>query len=125
MNDWPVDQLEAIATGDNLHISPFRTDGTTYGTPTWIWSVAVDGELYVRAYNGTASRWYEAARTQRGGRIRTAGRDVEVSFEAVPADADVQPAIDAAYRVKYVDSAYLARMVSGRAQHATVRIRPA
>jgi hypothetical protein len=24
----------------------------TYGTPTWIWSVAVDGALYVRAYNG-------------------------------------------------------------------------
>lgn len=37
---------------DDLHISPFREDGKTYGTPTWIWSVVVDGGLYVRAYNG-------------------------------------------------------------------------
>ena len=125
MSSWPVDQLESIATGDDLHIAPFRTDGTTYGTPTWIWSVAVGGELYVRAYNGTASRWHQAATTQRGGRIRAAGDDVEVSFEPVPADADVQPAIDAAYRAKYADSAYLAPMIGGRARQATVRIRPA
>jgi hypothetical protein len=24
----------------------------TYGTPIWIWSVAVDDALYVRGYNG-------------------------------------------------------------------------
>jgi hypothetical protein len=24
----------------------------TPGTPTWIWSVVVDGQLYVRGYNG-------------------------------------------------------------------------
>ena len=41
-----------IAEADNLHISPFREDGVTYGTPTWIWSVAVDGALYFRGYNG-------------------------------------------------------------------------
>jgi hypothetical protein len=125
VSSWPVDHLESIATGDALHVAPFRTDGTTYGTPTWIWSVAVGGELYVRAYNGTASRWYQAATIQRGGRIRAAGHEVDVSFETVPADADVQPAIDAAYRMKYADSAYLAAMISGRTTQATVRIRPA
>ena len=36
------------ALADDLHISPFREDGVTYGTPTWIWSVAVDDALYVR-----------------------------------------------------------------------------
>ncbi|MBV8228112.1 MAG: DUF2255 family protein [Verrucomicrobia bacterium] len=41
-----------IAQVDDLHISPLREDGVTYGTPTWIWSVAVEGALYVRAYNG-------------------------------------------------------------------------
>ena len=49
---WSKDELQRIAETDDLHISPFREDGKTYGTPTWIWSVVVDGELYVRSYNG-------------------------------------------------------------------------
>ena len=61
MSTWPKDELQRIAVTDDLHISPFRDDGTTYGTPTWIRSVAVDGDLYVRAYNGRDSRWYQAA----------------------------------------------------------------
>ena len=50
--NWPKDELRRIAETDDLQISPFREDGATYGTPTWIWSVAVDDALYVRAYNG-------------------------------------------------------------------------
>src|SRR5882762_8598430 len=52
MTAWPKDELRKIAEAYDLHISPFREDGLTYGTPTWIWSVAVDDALYVRAYNG-------------------------------------------------------------------------
>ncbi|GAB3551058.1 hypothetical protein GCM10027577_31040 [Spirosoma fluminis] len=48
-NQWPLGEVEKIAGSDDLKISPFRRDGVTYGTPTWIWKVAVDGELYVRA----------------------------------------------------------------------------
>ena len=55
---WQRDMLKQIAEADDLHISPFREDGITYGTPTGIWSVVVDGELFVRGYNGTRSRWY-------------------------------------------------------------------
>ncbi len=44
---WSKDELRKIAEADDLHISPFREDGVTYGTPTWIWSVAVDDALYV------------------------------------------------------------------------------
>lgn len=29
--------------------TPFREDGKTYGKPTWMWAVVVDGDLYVRA----------------------------------------------------------------------------
>ena len=54
---WPADALRKIAETDDLHISPFREDGVTYGTPTWIWSVVVDDGLYVRGYNGQQSRW--------------------------------------------------------------------
>ncbi len=59
--------LRKIVDADDLHIAPFREDGKTYGTPTWISSVAVDGALYLRAYNGKDSRWYQAAMGQKGG----------------------------------------------------------
>ena len=52
MATWSNDELHKIAETDDLHISPFREDGMTYGTPAWIWSVVVDDNLYVRAYNG-------------------------------------------------------------------------
>jgi hypothetical protein len=49
MSSWRKGELKKIADTDDLHISPFREDGMTYGTPTWIWSVVVDDSLYVRA----------------------------------------------------------------------------
>jgi hypothetical protein len=119
---WPADELQKIAEADDLHIAPFRADGTTYGTPTWIWSVAVDGDLYVRAYNGQSSRWYEAATRQRGGRVLAAGLTIEVAFETV--GADIEDRIDEAYRVKYRGSPYLAPMIGARARAATVQIAP-
>ncbi len=45
MSQCSKDEVDRIAATDDLHISPFRDDGKTYGTPTWIWSVVVDGEL--------------------------------------------------------------------------------
>ena len=67
MSAWHKDEHEKIAKSDDLHVAPFREDGKTYGTPTWIWSVKVDGDLYVRGYNGQTSRWYQAALHQRSG----------------------------------------------------------
>jgi hypothetical protein len=34
MADWQKDELKKIAEADDLHVSPFREDGVTYGTPT-------------------------------------------------------------------------------------------
>jgi hypothetical protein len=122
MSAWAADDLQRIAATDDLHISPFREDGVTYGTPTWIWSVVVDGDLYVRAYNGQSSRWYQAALRQRAGRISATGQQYEVAFE--PVDGVSNAAIDAAYQQKYAASPYLAPMVGDRARSATVRITP-
>ena len=80
MTSWTKDELSKIAGTDDLHIAPFREDGRTYGTPTWIWSVVVDGDLYARAYNGRNSRWYQAAMNQKAGRITAAGFTTEVMF---------------------------------------------
>jgi hypothetical protein len=119
---WPADDLRKIAEADGLHITPFGQDGVTYRTPTWIWSVAVNGELYVRAYNGNKSRWYQAAMRQRAGRIMTDGVICDVHFE--PADGLLNDRIDDAYRAKYGESSYLNAMIAERARAATVRITP-
>ncbi|MGX5849655.1 DUF2255 family protein [Mesorhizobium sp. PL10] len=119
---WQDQELQRIAQSDDLHIAPFREDGKTYGTPTWIWSVVVDGDLYVRGYNGQKSRWYQAAIRQKAGCIAAAGMTKEVSFE--PAGGAVNDRIDEAYRRKYSTSPYLAPMISERARAATVTITP-
>ncbi|WP_425838545.1 DUF2255 family protein [Streptomyces fractus] len=99
MSTWDPARLRSFAAVDDLHISPFREDGVTCGTPTWIWSVVAVGDLYVRPYNGPESRWYRAAMTQRGGRIHIAGTEYPVRFDpADPAAGSVLDAVDAAYR---------------------------
>ena len=119
---WLSEELSKIACSDDLHVSPFREDGKTYGTPTWIWSVVVDDNLYVRAYNGRQSRWYQAALAQKAGRITAAGMTKDVAFEAV--GGIINDRIDEAYRLKYRTSPYLHHMISERAKSATVEIIP-
>jgi hypothetical protein len=123
MTKWPGDELLKIVDADDLHVSPLRADGTTPGTPTWIWCVAVDGELFVRAYHGQASRWYQAALARKSGRIVAAGVNRQVTFERV-SGRELDDAIDAAYRAKYAKSPYLQHMVGASARSATVRIAP-
>jgi len=122
MAGWIPEELHRIATADDLHIAPLREDGATYGTPTWIWSVAVDDALYVRAYNGRQSRWYIAAMRQHAGRIIAAGLTKDVAFEA--SEGAINDRIDAAYRAKYAGSPYLSPMIGQRARAATVRVMP-
>lgn len=120
--DWTVDELARLRASDDLHIAPFRDDGITPGTPTWIWSVVVDNALYVRAYHGTDSRWYRSARKQRAGKVTAAGMRRAVALE--PIDGPVNDRIDDAYRTKYASSSYLGAMISARARAATIRIVP-
>ena len=123
MTEWQKEELRRIAQTDDLHISPFREDGVTYGTPTWIWSVGVGDALYARGYNGVKSRWFQAAVRQKAGRITAAGLIKEVTFEPV-SEVALNDRIDDAYRMKYHSSPYLSPMISKKARAATVRILP-
>jgi hypothetical protein len=118
--DWSQEHLRSIASSGDLHIAALRDDGVTYGTPTWIWSVVLDGALYARAYNGRSSRWHQAALRQKAGRITAAGMTKDVAFE--PVEGAVNDAIDEAYRTKYRGSPYLEPMIGPRARAATVKI---
>jgi hypothetical protein len=122
MSGWLKNELAKIAEADDLHIAPFREDGVTYGTPTWIWSVAVDDALYVRGYNGKKSSWYQAAVRQKAGRIIAAGMTKEVTF--APVAGAINSSIDEAYRAKYRGSEYLKPMIEAGARSATVKIMP-
>ena len=116
------EEVHRIAGADDFHIAPFREDGITYGTPTWIWSVAVNDELYVRAYYGKKSRWYNAALRHKAGKIEGDGMIRKVRFESV--HGEINQKIDEAYQKKYKGSPYLDAMISERAKAATIRILP-
>jgi len=119
---WSSKELNNIVEADDLHISPLRADGKTLGTPTWIWCVEVEGDLYVRAYNGVGSRWYQSALKQKAGQIVAADETRDVIFETV--HGDIIDKIDDAYRTKYKGSQYLSSMISHRTQEATILIKP-
>lgn len=109
---WSKDELRKIAGSDDLQVSPFPEDGMTYGTPTWIWSVVVGGEVYARAYNGRQPPWYKAATRQKAGQIKATGMTREVVFE--PVSGPIGGRIDRAYRAKYHGNSYLNSMICER-----------
>jgi hypothetical protein len=74
----------------------------------------IGSDLYVRAYNGQSSRWYQAAMRQKAGRITAAGLTRDVSF--APVEDAVSDRIDDAYRAKYGRSSYLAAMIGARSR---------
>ena len=121
---WTSEQLDKFTSADDLHVSPFYADGKTYGTPTWIWSVVVDNDIYVRAYNGQNSRWYQSAMAQGAGKIKIAGEEFEVNFIDAAGSNELDLKINAAYQEKYHDSPYLPPMLQAGPVSATVKILP-
>jgi hypothetical protein len=115
--------LETIAAADDLHIAPRRPNGQI-GTPTWIWSVAVDDELYVRPYRGRDSSWYQSAIQTGNGIVRSSGVTHEVRFTPVH-DEQLLDSVDQAYARKYHGSPYLPRMVAPEPRATTVAVTPA
>lgn len=123
ISTWSDAQMRQFDQADDLRISPFYSDGKTYGTPTWIWSVVVDKKLYVRAWNGQNSRWYRSAIQQKAGRMHLAGGNFEISFKTVT-DSQLIKQVDQAYESKYADSAYLSPMLQAGPQSSTLNIVP-
>lgn len=120
---WQPAQLTAFAVADDFRVSPFYSDGQTYGTPTWIWSVVVANRLYVRAWNGLSSRWHRSAVQQRAGRMYLAGANYEIGFVEID-DGNLNHQIDQAYQLKYANSPYLATMIQARPKASTLEIVP-
>lgn len=124
MAQWTKEQLKGFATADDMHVSPFYDDGKTYGTPTWIWSVVNNDKLYVRAYNGQNSRWYQSAMKQHAGKIKLNGHEYEVLFNDAAGNKDLDEQINNAYQNKYGNSSYCPPMLEAGPISATVEIEP-
>lgn len=122
-NRWTLEQLQNFAKADDFRVSPFYSDGKTYGTPTWIWSVVIDHKLFIRAWNGQNSRWYRSAIQQQGGRIFLDGSNHEVVFKKLHDDR-INDLVDQGYRDKYQNSPYLSPMIQAGPRSTTIEVVP-
>jgi hypothetical protein len=112
---WTPDELTLLADAGSLRL----TAGHEPGPEVELGMVLVREELYVRAYRGPQSRWFQAAQETGRGRIRVGAivRGVLLVPAAGPAGA-----VDVAYSDKYGSSSLV---VSPEARAATLRIDPA
>jgi hypothetical protein len=124
MTTWPPDELDKIATADELEIASLRGDGTL-GKRVTIWVVPYKDDLYVRSWKGETAAWFRAAQRRRKGRVWAGGIERDVTF--VNADHDLDDAIDAVYRDKYrhYSASFVEPMVSPEARATTIKLVPA
>jgi hypothetical protein len=107
---WSEAELETIDAEPSLVLSAGDTDEEVE-----VGFVIVDGSIYVRAYSGTDSVWFQAARDAGTGRVEIGSDTYEVTFAVASASADEVAAIDAAYVEKFGGMASIANSRDARA----------
>ncbi|PZG18466.1 DUF2255 family protein [Nonomuraea aridisoli] len=117
------DELDVLDTAYSVHLHA-HIEGSQTNDSVEIGLVAVNGSVFVRAYQGPASRWYQATQSLGTGWIRLGPTAWNVAFSAVPASADPRLAdhIDKAYVRKYGGLAGAA--TGDRMRQATIRVDP-
>lgn len=124
MSKWSQAELADFAKNETIKIEPFYDDQQTHQTPVTIWFITVDQGIYIRAYSGDNSKWYQAAIKQGAGKI-TAGKKVyDVNFSAVKNTSEADLLINQLYSKKYAGQSPLAGMISPKAANATILITP-
>ena len=122
MAAWDQDELRRIAAPQELKVAPVRRNGELR-TPTIIWAVRADDDLYVRAAYGPSTGWHRVARASGEGRISAGGVEKDVTIE--DADESVYDAVDAAYRAKYGQySSIVDGITNEQARSTTLRLSP-
>lgn len=98
MTGWNPTEVEATDAADELDIATRRADGTLR-TARIVWVVRHEDALYVRSVNGRDAAWYRGVQTRHEGHVDAGGVSKDVTF--TEADAQLDDALDAAYRRKY------------------------
>jgi hypothetical protein len=96
MPAWTSDELDTIATAEELHLASVRRDGTLR-PPMTMWVVRDGVDLYVRSVNGRGSSWFRGAQTTPQAHTTAGGVEKDVSL----VETDVDDEVDAAYHAKY------------------------
>ncbi len=123
MSAWTDEELEGIASADQLQVASRRRNDTMRA-PVTIWVVRVRNDLYVRSVRGMNGAWFRGTQTRHEGRIQSGRIARAVAFEEAP--PAVSDEIDRAYRAKY--RRYAANIVNSvltaQARSATLRLVP-
>ncbi|WP_186325343.1 DUF2255 family protein [Cellulosimicrobium sp. TH-20] len=111
--------LAEIGAASEIRIATRRRDGSTR-RPIPIWIVCVDGEVYIRSYNGPTGSWYRQAITHPYAEISANGHTASVQL--TPADPSTRGDVDRAYLAKYGHGSYGAAMTTDATAQTTLHL---
>lgn len=122
---WDSDVLAHLASAKEVDITPVDADGTRRDART-IWSIGVDGALYVRSWKGRGAVWFRDVLETGRGEVAVTGGGVSqpVTIEEVEVEDPVQAAISATFLTKYSDDGYAGAMNEDAPVSATLRLLP-
>jgi hypothetical protein len=122
---WSPEELQRIASADELLIAVEGTDGTLRrGVPVWV--VCVDRHAFVRTWYQRETGWFGHVLRSGRARIRVPGVEAAVIVEHVgDGTPPLRSAVDAAYRAKYGRyGSSVGPMVAAAAVSTTLRLDP-
>src|SRR5437764_5402159 len=96
MTCWTPHDLERIGAAEELQLATFKKDGVLH-KPVTIWVVRVGDDLYLRAYRGRETAWFQHIQRQSEGRIEAGGVTKDVTLVDASTDGACGNQIDAAY----------------------------
>ena len=121
MSAWSEEQIAALGHANSLVLTINDPSSGASTINVELGMVIAEDDLYVRAYRGQESGWYQAAIAGGQGQIEVGDESIDVVFTAAdPADDGLHDEIDSAYRNKYGANAQLVTDATARA--ATLRI---
>jgi hypothetical protein len=125
MTNWTHHDLERIGAADELQLATFKQDGTLR-KPIVIGVVRVGDELYVRAYRGHETAWFQHTQRRPEGRIVAGGVTKDVTLVDASSDEGLNNEIDAAYLSKYqrYSPTNVRPMIAPQARATTLKLVP-
>ncbi len=123
MTQWTSDQLDRVATAEEVQIASVRRDGVL-SKPVTVWAVRHGDEIFVRSVRGRSAHWFRGTQVRHEGRIRAGGVQQDVTF--VDADRNLDDEVDAAYRAKYrrYAGSILNSVLTPEARSTTIKLVP-
>jgi hypothetical protein len=123
MTQWTTDQLDRVASAEEVQIASVRRDGVL-SKPVTVWVVRQGDDIFVRSVRGRTAHWFRGTQERHEGRIRVAGVQQDVTF--VDADHNIDDEVDTAYRAKYrrYAGSILNSVLTPEARLTTIKLAP-